>query len=263
MNVGRRSGWTLIRIATASLAVALMFLSYAVLVGGIALLWSDHADREDGYIWGPDIPGITSGYAITSDDVHRDAGGVQRWIDVVVSEVRLEVTPTVPTDVLFVGVARSADVADYLRGVAHRQDGDIAQGGEAWGWLGPGVTVDRPGGPPAVRPSDMDIWLAQSTGVGTRTLTWPPSDGDWVVVVMQADGGSGISVTVRTGAAAPDLGWIAGGMVVVGTVVFAGTAFLLRRTVQGGRQPSSTAPVPRGGPDQERPADEVPVLRGR
>ena len=263
MNANPRAGWTLVRGATASLAAALLLLSYATLIGGIALLWSDHADREGGYVWSPGFLGTTAGYAITSDDVHREAGGVQRWIDDVVSDVRLEVTPTDPTDVLFVGVARSADVADYLRGVAHRQVGGIAQGGEAWGWLGAGVTTDRPGGPPAVRPSDLDIWLAQSSGVGTRTLTWPPSEGDWVVVVIQADGGSGISATVRTGAAAPHLGWIAGGMVVVGTAAFAGAAYLLRRTVQRGRGPASTVPARRGGPDQGRVTDEVPVLTGR
>jgi len=216
VNANPRAGWTLVRGATASLAAALLLLSYATLIGGIALLWSDHADREGGYVWSPDVLGTTAGYAITSDDVHREAGGVQRWIDDVVSDVRLEVTPTDPTDVLFVGVARSADVADYLRGVAHRQVGGIAQGGEAW-----------------------------------------------VVVVIQADGGSGISATVRTGAAAPHLGWIAGGMVVVGTVAFAGAAYLLRRTVQRGRGPASTVPARRGGPDQGRVTDEVPVLTGR
>jgi hypothetical protein len=241
-----------------------MLIAYATVTGGVALLWSDRGEREDGYVWSPDIPGVTEGYAISSDDVHHNSGGLQRVIDAVVSEVRLEVTPTDPAAVMFVGVARSTDAADYLRDVAHRQVGDIAQGGEAWGWLGPGVTTERPGGPPDVPPEDADIWLAQSSGVGTRTLTWPRPDGDWVVVVMEADAGRGISVTVRTGAAAPDLGWIAGGVVVLGLAALVGGIGLLRRTVQHARQPAPVAAVPPPVDlDGSRPTDDLPVVAAR
>jgi hypothetical protein len=257
-------GWTVGRVVSAALGAVLLLIAYAMVTGGVALLWSDHGDREDGYVWSPDIPGVTEGHAITSDDIHHNTGGLQAVIDAVVSEVRLEVTPSDPTDVLFVGVASSADAEDYLHDVAHRQVGDIAQGGQAWGWLGPGVTTERSGGPPDVPPGDMDIWLAETTGAGTRTLTWPRPDGDWVVVVMQEDGARGISVAVRTGAAAPDLGWIAAGMVIVGIVALGGGALLMRRTLQRVRQTSATAVAGQGdGQRAARTDDEAPVLVGR
>ena len=216
---------------SAALAAVVLVLSYGLITGGAALLWSDRVDKYGGYVWSTEIPLVTSGYAVTSDAIHLDTGGVQAVVDMVVQSVRLEVVPTDPTDVLFVGVARSADVADYLGGVAHRQVGDFGQGGVAWGWLGSGVTTERRGGPPTVAPGDIDIWLTQSSGVGPRTVTWPLADGDWVIVVMRADGGAGVDVTTRTGAAAPDLQWIAGGMIVVGLGLLVAAGHRFRRVI--------------------------------
>jgi hypothetical protein len=229
------------------LEAVLLLLAYVLVTGGAALLWSDRMDRVGGYIWGPPIPGATSGYAVTSDDIHLNPSGVQRLVDRVVDSVRLEVTPADPTDVVFVGVARSADVAAYLHGVAHRQVGDLGQGGATWGWLGPGTTMNRTGGPPAVGPDTVDIWLDRSIGTGTRTLTWPLVDGDWVIVVMRADGSAGVSVSVRTGASAPALGWICGGMILAGVGLAIGASLLTRRTkaaVHG--RPTGGGPAPGG-----------------
>jgi hypothetical protein len=260
MTGGPRSGWTATRRTVAAGGALILLVAYGALIGGLALLWSDSADREGGFIWGPSIPGASSGYAVISDDAHLDTSGVQAVVDRVVHNVRLEVTPGDPTDVLFVGVGRSTDVHDYLRGVAHRQVGDLGQGGHAWGWLGPGTTDDRPGGRPAAAPTDVDIWLARSTGIGTRTVEWPLVDGDWTVVVMNADADRGVSVTARTGAAAPALRWIAGGMALAGLVLLSVGGRLVRSSVAGARACSS-APEDSGatGPDGDRPA----ALAGR
>ena len=63
--------------------------------------------------------------------------------------------------------------------------------------------------------------MASSTGAGTRALTWRPSNGDWTVVVMRADGGTGVAAEVRAGATAPGLPWIAGGLLGTGAVLLA------------------------------------------
>jgi hypothetical protein len=177
MTAGVRAGRTARRVS-ASLGVLALLLAYTMLTGGIALLWSDTVDREAGYVWGPPISGVTDSHAVISDDIHLDTTGVQAALDQVVATVRLEVTPTDPTDVLFVGVGRSADVADYLRGVPHRQAGDLGQGGEARHWLGSGVTTDRAAGSrPSPRTSGQKIPSIEFQSVPIRTRgsqpPWP------------------------------------------------------------------------------------------
>lgn len=263
----RHVGRMLARRLSTAVGVVLLVLSYAMFTGGVALAWSDHADREGGYLWGPDVHAATSAYAVVSDDIHLDAAGVQRVVDRVTDSVRLEVTPDDPTDVLFVGVARSGDVRAYLRGVAYRQVGALGQGGTVWGWLGPGVTTNRAGQAPATAPGDAGIWLAQSTGIGTRTVAWPLADGDWAMVIMRADGGAGISVTARTGAEAPHLRSIASCMVLVALCLFAAGARLTWGTAGPVRLlPHTPTPVTRepGGFQDTSPAEvNLRTLVGR
>jgi len=265
MATGQRTGWTPARRAAAVLGAALLLVSYGLFTGGVALLWSER-HRADGFVWGPQISSTTSGYALVSDDVHLDTSGVQALVDVVVDTVRVEVTPSDPTEILFVGLARSADAAGYLDGVAHRQVGELGQGGATWGWLGPGVTTDRAGGPPSAAPGDVGIWLAESVGVGTQTLTWPLVDGDWVIVVMQSDGSPGVAVTARTGAAAPALRWIAGGMVLVALVLLSLGGRLVWSTRESARMqpPDAIDADATGTPeDPSRAEEKVPVLPAR
>ena len=88
---------------------------------------------------------------------------------------------------LFVGLARTADAEAYLRGVGYAE---LVELGERTGTGEPvrSTTTDHPGGPPAQAPAEADIWAAAAGGTGTRTLTWRPTDGDWTVVLMRADG---------------------------------------------------------------------------
>jgi hypothetical protein len=237
----RDARWIVSRVVVA----ALLFVAMSLLVGAGGLLWADRTQREAGYVWSDRIPGATAGYALTSDAIHLDTTGVQWVADDVLGAVRLEVMPSLRAENLFVGVARSEDVAEYLRGVAHRQVGDLGQGGQAWLWLGPGVTTERPGGPPPEPPGNADIWLAQSSGTGGRTVAWPLRDGDWTIVVMRADGGPGVAATVRTEATASHLASIAGGLAIIGICLLSLAA---RRAVQPSRPPAAarSAPVPNG-----------------
>jgi hypothetical protein len=215
MTMPRRIGSGTRRTLSAFLAGLMIALSFRLLTGAGGLFWADRTQREAGHVWSALVADTTPGYALTSDEIHLDITGVQWVAEQVLGTVQLQVRPTDATD-LFVGVARSSDVADYLSGVAHRQVGGIGQGGHAWLWFGPGVTSDRPGGPPAGRPADLDIWLTQSSGSGNLSVDWPLVDGDWTVVVMRADGEPGVAAAVRTGASATHLLSLAGGLAVLG-----------------------------------------------
>jgi hypothetical protein len=67
-------------------------------------------------------------------------------------------------------------------------------------------------------------------------VVWEPTDGSWTVVVMNADGRSGIDVAADLGARLPSLLWIAVGFLVAGAVLAAGAVLLIVGAVRR-RQP--------------------------
>lgn len=93
---------------------------------------------------------------------------------------------------VFVGIARSADLARYLRGtgVAHA-DFRESPVGVRYAPVAAGRRVESP--------VQKGIWAAWSVGSGARTLTWPLRRGGWELVVMNADAGRGVDVRLSVG----------------------------------------------------------------
>ena len=96
------------------IGAVLLFISTGLLVGGGALLWADQTQRDDGYLWSSRAELSLDRYAITSEDIGLDTAGAAWVIDDFLGVARLEATPDDRDTELFVGVARSRDVADYL-----------------------------------------------------------------------------------------------------------------------------------------------------
>ncbi|WP_416954195.1 hypothetical protein ACNKF0_17870 [Nocardioides sp. T5] len=92
---------------------------------------------------------------------------------------------------LFVGVAATSDVDGYLGDVSRDTLRDFR--------VGRAVLRTTDGGAPATPPSDQTFWVAQAIGTDA-TLTWDLEDGDWTIVLMRADGTTGVSADVSTGA---------------------------------------------------------------
>ena len=85
-------------------------------------------------------------------------------------------------------------------------------------------------------PADSHIWAASEQGSGKQTLNWEIEDGDWSVVVMNADGSAGVDADISAGAKIPfldALGWTALGSGAF--VLLIGIALL----VMGIRRPSN------------------------
>ena len=79
-----------------------------------------------------------------------------------------------------------------------------------------GTYTEHAGSAPAVRPAMAGIWTAQASGPRTQTLTWTVNSGNWMVVIMNADGSGAVSVQVNRAATLPALPWIAVGLLVAG-----------------------------------------------
>ena len=118
---------------------------------------------------------------------------------------------------VFVGIAREADVAEYLDGVAHAVVTEIDEAEYSV----------RPGGAPEGRPADETFWAASATGAGEQTLEWEPEDGSWNVVVMSADGSRGVAADLSIGGELDPLLWIGVGLLVGGGLLAAAAALAI------------------------------------
>jgi hypothetical protein len=210
------------RIALLVVAIASLLGGATALAGGGALIAVDNSWRDDGYLTTDTSPLKADGYAVATEGI--ELGGLdEEWV---LGRARLRVTAEGSTPV-FVGVARTADAAAYLADVEHSTVTEIDD---------PATTYERhAGGAPAVDPADSDIWIEQASGTGTQSIDWSLDDrpGRWTVVVMNADGTTGVDVDADVGATVPVLGEVTTGLIVVGALfvlVGAGTLVGLRVT---------------------------------
>ena len=160
----------------------------------------------------------TSTYALSSTNIALHMDGRMFVPHAVLGDTKVSAVSRNGKDI-FVGIATTREVQGYLDGVRHatfrRMMGDQP------------LLTDHPGVAPATAPGDTDIWAAKSSGPGRQTVVWPPRNGDWSVVVMNADGSAGVSVGSRAGAEVPALAWVVTIMLALATIALVAGALLI------------------------------------
>lgn len=206
--------WGAGRIIAVIVSSVLVLTSLVLLAGGLVLRLADGTLRDnEGYLMSSSVDFESPGHAITSQniDLGDDSTRVdlpQRWL----GTVRIEADARTADDV-FIGVARTSDVATYLYGVAHSTVVDPV------GPDGDPVTTFIEGGPPSGAPADETFWVASAQGDRRQTISWEPTQGDWTLVVMNADGTTPVAADVAVGAELPVLDDIAIGLLIMGSVL--------------------------------------------
>ena len=217
----RRSAGRVALLVTGAVVAVLGFLTVAA---GGALLWGNSQKDADGYLSTGTDRFHTPSYAIATDNLDVDTDGASDLVGHdLFGTVRLRVHSRDDKPV-FVGVARTADVDRYLSGSAHTTVTDVDTSPFD-------VTYRNAGGGRPLTPAKQDIWDTKASGDGTQTLTWDVKDGNWSVVVMNADGSKNVDAGVSAGAELPWLtpaGWTVLGsgvllLALAGGLVFAGT----------------------------------------
>jgi hypothetical protein len=214
------------RPRTASIVVAAVLgiaalLSFAV--AGVTLYGQLKKD-DDGFLSTDSHRFATDRSAIATED--GDLGAGEGWVFDTdrLGKVRLQVRPATAKPV-FVGIARSSDVAAYLRGRDHTTlTGLDFQPFDA-------DYDEHPARRRPAPPAGQDFWAASASGSGAQTLTWDVKHGSWSAVVMNADGSPGVDARVRAGADVPaldEIGWSALG-VGLASALGAAAALLLGR----------------------------------
>jgi hypothetical protein len=193
-------------------------------LGGLAL-WGDSRTDAAGYIHTDNERFATSTHALATDDLDIDDTG---WL--VDHDVFGHVRITADAEggkPLFVGIAPKRDVDTYLAGTAHTELTDVD-----YSPFDP-TYRDHPGQGTPPAPASSDIWVASTHGSGTQTLNWDVEDGDWSVVVMNADGSSGVDANVSAGAKITWLDTVGWSLLGAGVLMLAGATALV---VSGARR---------------------------
>jgi hypothetical protein len=204
------SGWTTGRIIALAAGSVLLLFSLAFIAGGGTLVWADTEQVHSGYVTTTTATYSTHGYALASDPIN--VHGLSPFID----RVRIRVTSSDPSRSLFAGVAPTGDVERYLSDVSYT----TVNGHDVTDHPGTGI----PAAPAAAVP-----WVARAEGTGNVTLAWVVLDGDWTVVMMNADARLGLSVRAEAGISVPALPLLAGELLGVGmlTGVVAGALIVV------------------------------------
>jgi hypothetical protein len=212
-------------------------LAVGLLAGGGLALWGNAQKDSDGYL-STDTHQFEAGTrALATENLDIDLDGGDVIMDTGdLGKVRLQVESRDDKPV-FVGIARTSDVDDYLAGVSHTTLTDVSSSPFDADY------DDHSGHRRPVAPADSQIWAASEQGSGQQTLNWEIHDGDWSVVVMNADGSSGVDADISTGAKVPflnELGWTALGS---GSFVLVVGIALLVLGIRRPGSPTGTAPV--------------------
>jgi hypothetical protein len=200
-------------------------LAFCLLAGGCALIAVDQIQRDDdGFLMSPSEDFRTPTHAIVSESADVDTDGAEWALDAFLGTVRIRSETNRP---VFVGIGAETEVNDYLAGVEH----DVVTDFE-----------DEPqysrtqGGEPENPPEDEEFWAATSSGSGEQTLEWDPENGDWRVVVMNADGSRGVSSEMSIGAELDSVIWIGIGLLAGGALLAGAAALAITAGVRRGRR---------------------------
>ncbi|HEY6889973.1 MAG TPA: hypothetical protein VI300_19385 [Solirubrobacter sp.] len=179
------------RLATVVAGSLVLFLAATAAISGAALQWTTSKQDDAGYYTTGTEGLVTGTSAIATDDL--DVNGVPGSLG------RVRVTAQSRNGKpVFTGIARTRDVDAYLQNSAHKTLTDFD--------VDPFEPTYRtsPGTARPARPADQRFWAA--TGDGAKPLDFKVRDGNWSVVVMNADGSPGVDAGVSAGAKLPILG---------------------------------------------------------
>src|SRR3954463_13013806 len=150
--------------------------------------------------------------------------------------VRISADSVRPDRNLFIGVGPKAQVDRYLAGAPIDTVRDFSV--EPWNL----DKTARHGTAKPQPPATQSFWVAKSAG-STAAIDWKVRDGNWRVVVMNADGSRGVATQSQFEIEVPHLATLAIVMLLVGLVIVGGGIAMTVPAMRGGGSARPQAPV--------------------
>ncbi len=196
--------------------IVLVAVGGATLIGGGVGLWANQQRDRDGFFTTGHERFTTDAFALSLPWFEGEGDPAASFVvfENMLGDFRIRVASRDAAAPLFIGIGAAADVSRYLNGVGHDEVTEIE--------FAPlkVTSISRPGAGPAGRPAGQTFWVASDTGTGPRTVTWDAgAQGDWIIVVMNADGSAGIDADLSTGATLSGVLPLAIGALIAGDVL--------------------------------------------
>ena len=227
----KASSRSVLRLVLGSLC---LLLALALIGSAIAAIVGLENNRDaSGYFVTHTHHYQTPSYALSTESLN--VGSVTGVLETSLLRLRIKATSKDATKPLFIGIARTEDVARYLARVRHDELRDIN--------FDPfKVDYKRIGtGAPAARPSSRSFWQTRASGTGTQTISWPVKSGQWSAVVMNADGSRNVSVDAQLAARLSGAWWFVAAFSVLGALALLGGVALIRSGLRK-PPPGTTSP---------------------
>ncbi len=235
------------RVVALIVGSLVLIVGIALLFGGGALIGIDRGFTDaDGFLTVPRSDLERDTYAVAATASFE---GEWIWWYRHPTKVRIRMTGDSP---VFLGIAPRGDLETYLSDVSYSKIADIDlddyQQDRAW----TAEYEDFIGGGVPELPADQTFWHASVQGEGTQTLIWTLEPGDWMLVVMNADGARGIQVTGTVGAEAPwllavGIGILAAGVLLTGLGLCLVLLVARRSRTESPQEVTESPEAPQGG----------------
>ncbi|MFW9930778.1 MAG: RDD family protein [Candidatus Thorarchaeota archaeon] len=229
------------RVLSIFFGIILLITSFGLLIGGTAIIVvTESLTDSEGYINTPIYPIQSSASALTFSSLkiggttNTNDNGVERWFSANVNPGDF-VKIRIKADGMFIGIAKSSDVLNYLSGVSYLEVKNIGFNSLDTIPKNSGLSGNLTANPPTNQ--TQFSWLHS----GTSVLNWAPQNNETdlslAVVIMNPDGSSGLNIEVSAGAQIPILRAIGIALLVFGIIIFIVSIVLFVIAAKSKRRP--------------------------
>ena len=204
------------RIVLLIFGVLFILISLGLLGGGGVILAAENSFKDDqGFFTTNLVPVESTGAAIITGPAEINLGSAWRP-NRNLATVKISAVNRNSSQPIFIGIADTSRVDAYLNNVSYSEArGFNSRADDAVHYR------NYNGSSTAAAPTAQNFWGASVTGIGSQTLTWDVTSGNYTFVLMNADGSSPVDARVSLGIKIPaivhsiGIGLLVGGIVVI------------------------------------------------